>query len=198
MLFSYWDGLRGERAAPERRDLEPGAIRHILADTFILAAEDGGQPSFRLAGTRCTALFGRDLRGRRLADLWPSRQRAEIERQIGFVLSETSGLVAGLRGRAENGWQLDLELTLLPLRHRGRVDARAVGSLSPATLPSWVGLIPLVALETRTIRIVDPARASETGPPSSLAASQRRSRFVVHEGGRAAESSRPVADPLSV
>ena len=36
MLFSYWDALRGERAAPERSEIEPGEIRHILADTFIL------------------------------------------------------------------------------------------------------------------------------------------------------------------
>ncbi len=36
MLFSYWDSLRGDRAAPERGEIEPGAIRHILAETFIL------------------------------------------------------------------------------------------------------------------------------------------------------------------
>ena len=36
MLFSYWDGLRGARAARERGEIEPGEIRHILADTFVL------------------------------------------------------------------------------------------------------------------------------------------------------------------
>ena len=35
MLFAYWDTLRGERAAPDRGEIEPGEIRHILADTFI-------------------------------------------------------------------------------------------------------------------------------------------------------------------
>ena len=36
MLFAYWDALRGERSSPERGAINPGAIRHILADTFIL------------------------------------------------------------------------------------------------------------------------------------------------------------------
>ena len=35
-LFAYWCGLRGARSAPERDDVDPGAIRGVLADTFIL------------------------------------------------------------------------------------------------------------------------------------------------------------------
>src|SRR5215204_4458470 len=36
MIFGYWDALRGERSAPERGEIEPGEIRHVLADTFVL------------------------------------------------------------------------------------------------------------------------------------------------------------------
>src|SRR6202008_4456889 len=35
-LFEYWNLRRGERLAPERGDIEPGAIRSILGDTFVL------------------------------------------------------------------------------------------------------------------------------------------------------------------
>ena len=35
-LFDYWNERRGTREAPERSDIEPGAIRRALADTFIL------------------------------------------------------------------------------------------------------------------------------------------------------------------
>ncbi|MEJ1934798.1 PAS domain-containing protein, partial [Nostoc sp. NIES-2111] len=62
-LFSYWDTLRGERTAPERSELDPGAIRNILADTFILEVDAGQTFPFRLAGTRVCALYGRDLKG---------------------------------------------------------------------------------------------------------------------------------------
>ena len=62
-LYAYWEKQRGTRSAPARTDIEPGAIRHILSDAFILALDgDAGHP-FRLAGTRLCALFGRELKG---------------------------------------------------------------------------------------------------------------------------------------
>src|SRR5918997_383905 len=66
MLFSYWDALRGDRAAPERGDVEPGDIRHILADTFILEIGEDRRATFRLGGTRVCALFARELKGQAL------------------------------------------------------------------------------------------------------------------------------------
>jgi hypothetical protein len=185
MLFSYWDALRGERAAPERGDLEPGAIRHVLADTFVLGVDPQAGAVFRLAGTRCAALFGHDLKGREIRSLWPEPNRAEIDRHVATVTSETAGLVAGLRGMAANGWSLDLEFLLLPLRHRGRTDERALGAFSAATLPSWVGLIPIVSLETTSLRIVSAARERKPAlaiPPTAALA--RRHGLVLLQGGR--------------
>ena len=39
-LFAYWNALRGARSAPERNDVDPGAIRGILADTFVLEFDE--------------------------------------------------------------------------------------------------------------------------------------------------------------
>ena len=54
-LFEYWDALRGTRPAPERSDIEPGAIRSCLANTFVLAADAAHGHPFRIAGTSCLA-----------------------------------------------------------------------------------------------------------------------------------------------
>ena len=185
MLFSYWDSLRGERAAPERSDVEPGAIRHILADTFILGIDREAGATFRLAGTRCSALFGNDLKGRQIRSLWPEVTRSETDRHVATVTSETAALVAGLRGTADNGWLLDLELLLLPLRHRGRSDERALGAISPRILPSWVGLIPIVSLQTTSLRIVNIGREHKPAPlpVSPGVALARRRGLVLIEGG---------------
>ena len=40
-LYAYWQERRGKRAAPERADIEPGAIRQVLSDAFILALDGG-------------------------------------------------------------------------------------------------------------------------------------------------------------
>ena len=84
MLFSYWDALRGERAAPDRGEIEPGEIRHILADTFILENEDG-PARFRLAGTRLCALFGCELKNAPFSAIWDPATPDDGARQIVFV-----------------------------------------------------------------------------------------------------------------
>ena len=65
-LYAYWNERRGSRLAPERADIEPSAIRQVLGDTFVLAADSVAQHPFRLAGTRLCALFGRELKSEKL------------------------------------------------------------------------------------------------------------------------------------
>src|SRR5215211_6129940 len=98
MIFAYWDALRGERAAPERGEIEPGEIRHVLADTFMLEIGEGQRAEFRLGGTRLCSLFGRELKGRPLHELWPADGQDEIQHLVDIVVDETAGLVAGLVG----------------------------------------------------------------------------------------------------
>jgi hypothetical protein len=184
MLYAYWNDLRGDRAAPERGEIEPGAIRHILADTFVLELDAAGAARIRLAGTRCCALFGRELKGSRFDSLWPKREASDIAGLVATVLDETAAVVAGLRAAAgERG--LDLELLLLPLRYRGKTHARMLGSLSLAVIPDWLGLAPVEDLAISSLRVIRPARRQPGGPPDVLSAAERRQRFVVHPGGRA-------------
>lgn len=183
MLFAYWDALRGERAAPERGAIQPGAMRHVLADSFVLGRDGTDGAIFRLAGSRCAALFCRDLKGDAFADLWPAEARAEPDRLVEIVTGDMVGAVAGLAASNVNGSALALELLLLPLRHRGKTDVRLIGALSPAAFPSWAGLVPLARIETRSVRIIETASRPGFGPgPDALP--PRRNLFVVHEGGR--------------
>ena len=56
-LYAYWEERRGRRAAPERAEIEPGAIRGALSDAFILSLDAARGHPVRLAGTwyaRCS------------------------------------------------------------------------------------------------------------------------------------------------
>src|SRR5436190_23143037 len=75
-VFAYWDNCRGGRLAPDRSDIEPGAIRNVLSDTFILTSDHKAGHPFRLAGTRLCAVMGCDLKGEPFADL-SSEQRGK-------------------------------------------------------------------------------------------------------------------------
>jgi hypothetical protein len=182
ILFAYWDAVRGERASPERRDIEPGAIRHILADTFMLEIGVNGAAEFRLAGTRMCALVGRELKGQLFERLWPAHASADARRSINTVMDETAGLVSGLVGATLEGPTVNLEMLLLPLRHHGKTHALVLGALSPATIPSWFGLHPISFLNTVSQRVI---RTSWVPPGLNETPAVRQRRFVVHRGGRA-------------
>ena len=176
-LFAYWDALREERAAPDRADVQPGGMRHVLSDAFILSIE--GRATFRLAGSRMCTLFGRDLAGHDFPLLWRGREMAEADHLLQLVTRETSGLVLGILGVNVNGSELPMEMLLLPLRHQGRTDRRVLGALSPATIPSWAGLVPLTELRMRPVRIIEANIRADI----AAAVLTKRNPLVLHEGG---------------
>jgi hypothetical protein len=185
-VFEYWNRKRGIRPAPERADIDPAEIRHALSDTFMLAADFVDQLRFRLAGTRVCTLFGREIKGEAFAELWGETNRKAVDDLLAIVTDETTGAVAGLTGRTEDGAETDLELLLLPLAHVGQARIRALGVLAPTVPPYWIGAKPVIELELGTLRHVGANVESRFAPRLVPAADGNRIRhgFVVYSGGR--------------
>ena len=154
-LFAYWDALRGARGAPERNDVEPGALRGVLADTFILQFSPKARFPFRVVGSRTNALFGRELRGAPFLDLWQEVDQFEIARVIESVADGAQPFLVGARGGPDGAKLLDLELLLLPLRHHGATHARLIGCCTPAANAPWLGLLPVRALNFASLRAIN-------------------------------------------
>ena len=187
-LFDYWNRRRGNRPAPERGEIEPGAIRTILSDTFILGCEPGGDPAFRLAGTKVCALFCRELKGQSFTALWESAGREKLRKLVQTVADESVGLVAGVRGEANGGTSVELELLLLPLAYRGRAHARLLGVLAPIATPCWFGTAPLADLRLGSLRHLGSEVDIATAP--RFVSGRPRPGLVVYEGGR--QAARPT------
>ncbi len=198
-LFEYWNARRGGRPAPERAEIEPAAIRRVLADTFILSFDPAAGHPFRIAGTRVCALFNRELKGEAFLDLWSIESRRDIRDLLMIVADESVGVAASASGMsaAQAGLRsvrtadsVRLELVLLPLSHHGRTDARFLGALAPSEPPPWLGTSPLAGLTLGTHRYVAPA----AGPPPPLTIAPKapfglgggriRHGFVVYDGGQ--------------
>lgn len=192
-LYAYWDSIRGDRLAPERSEIDPTAIRHLLADTFMLEVDTQGRHPFRLAGTRVCALFGRELKDESFAALWLTDARTEGregDALVRTVCDEAQGAVAGVLGASAGDHVIDIEMLLLPLRHGGKTHARVLGCLSPAVVPTWFGVQPIDRLVLRSFRVIRgrvPAAslAHAALPPASVVA-QRRGHLRVLDGGRMA------------
>ncbi len=185
-LFGYWVARRGTRAAPERGEIEPSAIRKALGDVFILEFDRSAGHPFRLAGTRVCALFGREMKNERFVDLWDAESRVALADVLDGIADEATGVVAAARGRTAEGWGQDVELVILPLSHRGDTHARMIGALAPLTAPFWLGSASLGALTLGTVRHLDPAREASTAARlvAGNVMAARRATFTVVDGGR--------------
>jgi hypothetical protein len=189
-LFEYWNERRGLRPAPERGDVEPGAIRRILADTFMLAFDERAGHPFRIAGTRVCAAFGRELKGEAFVHLWAAENQDLIRDILAIVAQETIGVVLSARGQSVAnkvglGGTLDFEVIILPLSHRGRTNARVVGALAPVETPYWLGTSALGPLTLGTHRYLDPGLATQAPHPrQALSSGHIRRGLVVYDGGQ--------------
>jgi hypothetical protein len=153
-LHSYWNLLRGARCAPERSEIDPSAIRGVLADTFILEVDHSRRYPIRIAGTRTNSLFARELKGCAFLDLWRKPDQREMAAILASVAEEAIAVLAGVSTGPQGLQPLSFELLLLPLRHHGNTQARILGAFSPASLPSWVGLLPAVAMTLLSLRVL--------------------------------------------
>jgi hypothetical protein len=179
-LHAYWEERRGKRAAPERADIEPGAIRRVLSDAFMLALDGGAGHPFRLAGTRVCALFGRELKGEPFIGLWAAASQPVVSDLLAILSDERVGTIAGVAAQSADGEPIDLELLLLPLAAGRPSLARGIGILAPMKTPQWLGASAVGALTLGSRRHVGASVQSRLLPRFMAP----RRRLIVHEGGR--------------
>jgi len=175
-LFAYWNALRGARSAPERDDVDPGAIRGVLADAFIVEFNPPAGFPLRIVGSRTNALFLHELRGSPLLDMWRAADRAEIAGILVALADEAQPFVVGAAAAPLGFPPVDVEVLLLPLRQRGETHARALGCCALHGVPRWLGLAAVESLTLLTLRALRPSERydeDDSGEPPHTTAFAR-------------------------
>jgi len=196
-VFDHWNRQRGVQTAPDRDAIDPGAIRSALADTFILALGQNRRPVFRLAGTRLCALFCRELKGDDFLALWDGASGPALDVVLTSVAEDhvgVAGAVMVMAPDAAGDAAAQMEFLLLPLRHRGHVGSRMIGTLAfSGPPPYWCGARPSARLSLGGFRFVgghiDPRRSALLAAPERpferiLAGPSLRLRSHAAPGGR--------------
>lgn len=188
-LFDYWNAKRGRAAAPDRALIAPGDIRELLPLTFIISCDEQSDFQFRLAGSQVCGLFGRELRGSSLLDLFAGPQRRATADMLRPVATEAMGLVCAVGGWTADMKHAPLEMILLPLVHHGIVGGRALGALSPMIPSAWLGAQPIEELICGSLRYLRSGSATmrlmrPSADPLPLRPGRGRAGLTVHEGGR--------------
>jgi hypothetical protein len=73
---------------------------------------------------------------------------------LALVSDEACPVIGGVSAKAAGFQALELELLLLPLRHRGATHSRILGLCSPTSAPNWLGLAPVASLSLQSTRIL--------------------------------------------
>lgn len=207
-LFDYWNRIRDGRAAPTREEIEPSDIRHLLSDTFILEVSGTLRTiSYRLAGTRLCAAFGRELKGYGFLGHWSEEDCFDVAKMLANVYRDFKPTVFVMRGFTQSEKQVDYEMIVLPLEPMSDGSIRLLGIATPDKEHYWLGTEPLINCTLRSIRHIEdiPVTNSEMAPLSpslqgvdsletgnksprldTLASesSKKVAHLVVHEGGK--------------
>jgi hypothetical protein len=192
-IYAYWNRLRGGRSAPERKDVDPGAIRGVLADTFMLDFDDQRGFPFRIAGSRANAIFLRELRGLSFLDLWRDADRGELDSVLHCVADEAQAFLIGAEAQPAGLGVVGLEVILLPLRHHGFTHSRVLGGLAVHAAPEWMGFVGAGPIALTSLRALESSTlkqpASEVTAPTSFSLRNPPKRYkhlFVYSGDRPA------------
>lgn len=179
-LYQYWSRLRGDRPAPERREIEPSDIRDVLGHTFILQAGDAHTYPFRLAGTRMCSAYCREFKDQDFLRLWSGKDRDSMETLLAAITKDGAAAVIGFEGRNENDRFLALEMLLLPLRQDGDGFNRVLGSWAAIDQPYWLGTQPIMSQKISSVRLIWPDENPFRFRPQKIA--EPENNVIPHPG----------------
>ncbi len=117
-LFAYWASLRQGARLPGRRHLDPNGIKRLLPTVSLIdvlpEARKAGALEFRmrLAGTGLYGVYGHEITGKRLSDIYNSSAADYWRTELSKVVSERRPAV-GVHNLA---WRGASHLSILWLR----------------------------------------------------------------------------------
>jgi hypothetical protein len=155
-LYHYWQELRGQRPAPERRDIDPSAIKSLLSDVFILEHRGDEAFAYRLAGSALCNVYCRELKGRSFRQFWRQDDLEALDTMLLAIREDAAAAVIGYDGINTRGQKVALEMLLLPLRYAGAGYPRILGICTPVDEPYWLGVHPVMDHHISSMRLIWP------------------------------------------
>jgi hypothetical protein len=123
-LFDYWLQSAGQRPMPARSDLDPLKVPRLLPHLGLIDVRDGvDQALFRLAGTRLHDIYGQEITGKRIDEVFSGDCAAYWSRIHIRVVEQGLPAHGVVRGPAQGRDHVVLFWLRLPLSEDGgRVD----------------------------------------------------------------------------
>ncbi len=190
LLVGYWSRLRRGRAVPDQTEIDPRAIKRMLSYVFILDAQDGERPLYRLAGTGLCERFGAELKGVSFLSHWEAQSRGALAGLLKQSLATKQPLcLSSIAATADCG-MVEFETVLAPVSFNGREPTRFLGMVQVLTDINALAGKPIAferLVASQMIREDEPIPIPDFPPPPSLDVLRGHSkaphlRLVVSQG----------------
>lgn len=145
LLVGYWSRLRKGRAAPDQSDIDPRAIKRMLASVFILDAADAARPLYRLAGTQLYERYGSELKGSQFLHHWDGTSRSAVAQLLRQSLALGQPVCLTGMGSIQGGGAVEIEILLAPLSFGDHAPTRFIGLVQLAGDGIQLGGRPIIA-----------------------------------------------------
>lgn len=199
-LYEYWNELRGKRIAPVRQELDPGVLKDILPNLFLLDRVSSSEYNFRLAGAFTSNIFGEELRDKNFLDLWNENDKGSFVSLFNTLSEQGAAIICGLKGKTADE-TISFELLALPLFHaQGEYCSSIIGSFGFTEDVESKLFLPIEEVEMVSLRVIWPVEKKtnkskvvvneampvplEAAQPTSGDHVARRARFKIIEGGK--------------
>lgn len=120
-LYAYWAGLRSGAKLPARRDIHPECFKRLLPTVSLIdVRRDPLDFRLRLAGTGLYGVYGREITGRTLDEVYNSSAAEYWRAELAKVVAERRPAV-GVHNLAWRGAaHMSILWLRLPLASNGR------------------------------------------------------------------------------
>jgi len=120
-VFAYWASLRAAGRLPGRRDLDPACFkRHLPSISLIDVTPAPLEFRIRLAGTGLYGVYGREITGRRLAQVYGGAALEYWRDELSQVVQERRPAVGAHNLAWRDASHLSILWLRLPLSSNGR------------------------------------------------------------------------------
>ena len=168
LLVGYWSRLRRGRAVPDQTDIDPRAIKRMLASVFILDVENPSRPIYRLAGTGLCERFGFELKGTGFLAHWEAQSSLALGSLLRQALKLRQPVCLSSIGATADCGMVELETVLAPISFNGEEPTRFIGMiqiLSDQTLLAGKPIAFQRLAASQLIREDDPLPSFDNLPP---------------------------------
>jgi hypothetical protein len=127
-LYTWWLAHRGPSGVPDRRDLDPAALRALLPNLFIADIEPTPfRVRYRLVGTKAVRVIGFEITGRYLDELLTVDPEVPWMDYYRRVHDSRKPLLGSVVVPASSGGTFSYEFGLFPLTQGGTSIAQVAG-----------------------------------------------------------------------